>query len=350
VSTRVNRLTPTPKTSFLGRRVNGSTFLVIEDDDYGEQPYIYVKIYPNHILITDTGCNTPRQRDHSITSLRDYLENFPLSINDGQPLNPNNDKKYIIICSHCHYDHILGLPTFSSVDPLIVASSFDRTFLLKDLSQHSLCKFLNVPTPNYNIGHWASHLSYFSEDNVPLRIQFLHIPGHTPDSLAWYDLDEHHLYIGDTFYERQRKMPIPELPGEAGETPDPPNSQGAIIFPNEGGNWIQYMSSLDLLLEFVLFRNQELKRQHETMKNAPPRVKVGCGHLTHSADAETMILEVRSLFQRIISGQLPVSSSTESRGVTYDFWLESEDARYSVKAPRRLVDEARKNLHSDSSA
>lgn len=337
--------TSLPTTSFTSKRINGSTFLIIEDDTYGEQPYIYIKIYPGHILITDTGCNAPRQEDQSLTSLRDYLENFPLSVNQDQPLNPGGKKQYIILCSHCHYDHILGLPNLLSAKPTIVASSFDKDFLLKNFPTHSLCKFLNVSTPKYNISHWANHNEYFSVSGLPLRIQFLHIPGHTPDSLAWYDLDEHHLYVGDAFYERKREVSIPGIPDNSGPAPDPPSSQGAIILPDEGASLIQYVSSLGLLLSFVLFRNQELKRRYGTGQGSPPRVKVGCGHLTHNADAEIMIREVQCLFKRIIAGKVPRSGSAVSRGVVYDFWLESDDARYSVKASRRVVEEARKHFH-----
>lgn len=337
-----------PITSFVSKRMNGSAFLIIEDDKYGEQPYIYVKIYPDHILITDTGCNAPRRKDQSLTSLRDYLENFPLPINQEQPLNPGGKKQYIILCSHCHYDHILGLPNFSSAEPTIVASSFEKDFLLNKFPTHSLCKFLNVSTPKYKISHWAGHQEYFSLNGLPLRIQFLHIPGHTPDSLAWYDLDEHHLYVGDTFYERKREVPFPELPDESGPAPAPPGSQGAIILPDEGASLIQYISSLELLLSFVIFRNAELRRQYGMRPDSPPRVKVGCGHLTHDADAEIMIREVQGLFTRIVANKVPVSGSSISRGVVYDFWLESDDARYSVKASQRVVEEARKHFHPSS--
>jgi glyoxylase-like metal-dependent hydrolase (beta-lactamase superfamily II) len=335
--------TSSPTTSFLSKRINKSTFLVIEDDVYGEQPYIYVKIYPDYILVTDTGCNSPRN-PCLIASLRTYLETSKLQVNEGQALNPNGEKKYVIICSHCHYDHILGLPSFASANPTVIASGFDRDFLLNDLPTHSLCRFVNVATPKYHISHWAAHMEYFAVEGVPLRIQFLHVPGHTPDSLAWYDLDEQHLYVGDTFYERRREVSIPHLPEGLGDAPDPPLSQGAIIFPSEGGNWIQYMSSLSLLLDFVLFQNSELKAHHISSDIIPPRVRVGCGHLTHSADAEEMIREVKALFERIITGKVPVTGSTHSRDAIYDFWLESEDARYSVKAPRRIVEKAREHF------
>jgi glyoxylase-like metal-dependent hydrolase (beta-lactamase superfamily II) len=332
-------------TSFISRRVNGSTFLVIEDDAYGEQPYIYIKIYAKYILITDTGCNNPRSKAPSLTSLRQYLETYPVPQNGDQPLNPSGKKGYIILCSHCHYDHILGIPQFLSANPKIIASNFDKSFLLDDLDEHSLCKYVEVSTPKYTIAHWARHLDFFTHSGVSFRIQFLHIPGHTPDSLAWYDLDEHHLYVGDTFYERKRSKPIPGLPDDAGQVPGLPATQAAIIFPEEGGNWIQYMSSLDLLLSFVLHQNMELRRQHGQRHEYPPRVKVGCGHLTYEGDGENMVLEVRALFERIIAGKVPVSGSGEKRGVIHDFWLESNESRYSVMAPRHLAEEARKYFH-----
>ncbi|KAI9047608.1 hypothetical protein LZ554_008321 [Drepanopeziza brunnea f. sp. 'monogermtubi'] len=188
-------------------------------------------------------------------------------------------------------------------------------------------------------------MSYLSVDNTALRIQLLHIPGHTPDSLAWYDIDEHHLYVGDTFYERKRAMPIPELPDNASQVPSVADIQGAIIFPEEGGNWIQFMSSLDVLLSFILHQNTELRRRHGRSHDSAPRVKVGCEHLTHDGDAENMIHEVRGLFERIISDKVPVRSSQEKRGIVHDFWLEHTDSHYSVMAPRHLAEEAREHLH-----
>lgn len=188
-------------------------------------------------------------------------------------------------------------------------------------------------------------MGFFSLSGIPFRIQFLHVPGHTPDSLAWYDLDEHHLYVGDTFYERKRSKRIPELPDDAGQVPGLPATQAAIIFPEEGGNWIQYMSSLDMLLSFVMHQNMELRRQHGLRHESPPRVEIGCGHLTYEGDAENMIIEVRALFERIIAGKVPVSGSGEKRGIIHDFWLESDESIYSVMAPRHLAEEARDHFH-----
>lgn len=353
-------------TSFVTALINPTTYLIIEDDSYSEQPHIYIKTYPNHLLITDTGCNSPRRPNIFITSLRQYLETFPIPQNNHQPLNPGGKKQYVIICSHCHYDHILGLPPFLSsssseteqeAEPIIIASSRSKSFITSDLPTNSLCKYIPVPTPQYNISYWAAHLSYFSLPGTPypFRIQFLHVPGHTPDSLAWYDIDEHHLYIGDTFYERKRKTPIPGLPDHDDEenSEQDVDMKGAIQFPNEGGNWIHYMSSLSLLLSFVNHQNKELKRQyltlpHNTPETEAPRVKLSTGHITFSADAEEIIIEVKSFFERIIEGKVPVAGSLRKRGAVYDFWLDDEGdrgSRFSVLAPRRLCEEARRYFH-----
>jgi hypothetical protein len=45
--------------SFTTKKLNPSTFLVIEDDSYGERPFIYVKVHPAVpvIIVGDTGCD-----------------------------------------------------------------------------------------------------------------------------------------------------------------------------------------------------------------------------------------------------------------------------------------------------
>ncbi|RDW87541.1 hypothetical protein BP5796_03235 [Coleophoma crateriformis] len=334
-------------TSFISRRLNATTFLILEDDAYGEQPHIYVKVYPTHLLINDTGCNTPRKKHLAVTSLRGFLEECPIPSNDNQVLNPGGQKGYIIICSHCHYDHILGIPPFQDTNPYIIASETGKSWILEDLPSHSLCKAINVPTPQYNIALWAKHLSYppsNSPNGLPnLRIQFLNIPGHTPCSLAWYDIDENHLYVGDTFYERRRSIPIPELP-DAGPVPGLPATNAAILFNELGANWIAYMKSLELLQDATQFWNAQLQRQHDRAggrAGEAKRVGVACGHLTADADAAIMIAEVLRLFWKIIDGALAPVQSAVKGGVVYDFWLEGDAARYSVMAPRHLALEAR---------
>jgi phosphoribosyl 1,2-cyclic phosphodiesterase len=83
------------------------------NDIYGENPHIYVKLIPSEstILVIDTGCGGATiDQDIEVTSLRTYIEEIKLKCNSGEPLNPASRRMdYIIIPTHCHYDHILGI-------------------------------------------------------------------------------------------------------------------------------------------------------------------------------------------------------------------------------------------------
>jgi hypothetical protein len=48
-------------TSFSIRKINPTTFMVREDDAFGEHPFIYVKIHPRVpvVILSDTGCDAP---------------------------------------------------------------------------------------------------------------------------------------------------------------------------------------------------------------------------------------------------------------------------------------------------
>ena len=307
-------------TCFNTTRLNATTFVIREEDFYHDYPLIYVKIFsePPLLLLSDTGSG-----GHGLppliqlTSLRTYLETFPVSSNSDKPLNPSGKLPYLIICTHCHSDHILGIPDFTTptCDTTILASSYDPSFITDDLPTHSGCLDLGIPTPTYEVSYWAHHLETITYNSVSLNIQILHTPGHTPDELAWYDSTERYLYVGDTFYEL--RSPFVSTP---------------IMFPLEG-DWVSYMHSLGVLSGFIKEQNNNA---------SAPRLKIGCAHITFSVDAADIVEEVQALFVRIIQGKVPVISSTEERGEICDLWMESPAAKYSVQAPRRLAELARK--------
>ena len=292
---------------FVCSRVNASTFVIHENDKYDEHPFIYVKIYnhPPLVVLSDTGCGGgDENRDH-YHNLKNYIETCPVAANDGKPLSPvEAGRKYLIICTHCHYDHILGLKYFQTDSTRILASSFDKSFIEENLPVHSLCKFLDVPTPEYTVSYWADDLENLSIDRQPLRLQILHTPGHTPDELAWFDEGERHLYVGDSFYERIAKDGSYEQP---------------IIFPKEG-NWVHYMHSLEKLIHFVEKRNQE----HRTA------VKIGCGHVTSSVDGMEILLSVRQFFRDTIAGKVPIVHVEEKRGEEFVLWKPDGTPKFSV--------------------
>ena len=92
--------------AFHASRLTRSTFLMKEyNDPYSEHPHIYAKIIPaaNTILIIDTGCggasNNPKVKVKS-------LRQFKIEDNHGLPLNDGDTMDYVVVLTHCHYDHI----------------------------------------------------------------------------------------------------------------------------------------------------------------------------------------------------------------------------------------------------
>lgn len=70
-------------------------------------PFIYAKIYTSVLVLVDTGCGgAARDPSVQLTSLREFIETYPVADNDNVPLNQGGTKEYAVVCTHCHYDHI----------------------------------------------------------------------------------------------------------------------------------------------------------------------------------------------------------------------------------------------------
>lgn len=96
-----------PSTCFTCTQLNPTTFLIVENDQWGEMPFIYAKIYASVVVLIDTGCGgAARDPSVQLRSLQKFLETYPVQDNGGRPLNPDGGKGYAVVCTHCHYDHI----------------------------------------------------------------------------------------------------------------------------------------------------------------------------------------------------------------------------------------------------
>ncbi|CAD6441857.1 bb75720c-5569-4233-b904-c768bd637632 [Sclerotinia trifoliorum] len=125
--------------------------------------------------------------------------------------------------------------------------------------------------------------------------------------------NEHYLFVGNTFYTRRRDPAISELPDTAGQKPHLLSRQVAKVFP-EGGNWIQYMTSLKLSSSFTKRGNSDPSLLHRSRGRAALRVRLGCGHLEYAVDAQEIVLGVQALFWRIITGKVPVKETDVKEG------------------------------------
>lgn len=104
--------------------------------------------------------------------------------------------------------HVGGIADFaSSPNSTVWASSHNKCFLSPDsLPQNSLCDYVGMKTPKYDISNWSKDgQDVTDQSGLSLNLTIYHTPGHTPDHVAIWDPEERHLFVGDTLY---REAPV----------------------------------------------------------------------------------------------------------------------------------------------
>ena len=136
-----------------------------------------------------------------------------------------------------------------------------------------------------------------------------------------------HLSVGDSFYEE----------GEDGMP---------IIFPGEG-NMIEWVFSQQKLLVFVRSENARAAKAAEEASlegwvQVPKRVKVSCAHQTAAVDGEEILAALEKFAAQAYQGEIPVVKREVWQEEAYYTWREDiKKVRFSLKAPARLMDDAR---------
>ena len=328
------------------------TFLIREHDQYGEYPHIYAKICPAEtvaqevdgereetvpkvIVLSDTGCGTEvpcfdsnskrtssQARRVSQSSRHDlknpkYPEKWNIFTFLEYTINPSSQIPYLVMTTHCHYDHIMGIGKFPPTEgthaataaamdapgdwrsgqppPItVLTSSRDKAFVTpySNLQKHSLAGTLGLCAPEYEVGIWADDFSQVvysyprpsspsspstasqsqPEDpcmviQIPTPYTILHTPGHTPDSLSWYDADQRVLCVGDSFYLKEAAYGAPW-----GDEPPAPT-----MF-NLESNLADWWRSVHKVLNFVVQKNRELGKEVKDNRPEPrDRIRDGDG-------------------------------------------------------------------------
>ncbi|KAF2489368.1 hypothetical protein BU16DRAFT_531686 [Lophium mytilinum] len=426
----------TPSCPFTIRRINPSAYLIRENDNFGEHPHIYAKICSSDtfsiIVLSDTGVGTNIPNPHYSSSSSQSSQ--PKFWNIGtfleHTINPGSRMPNVVITTHCHYDHILGIEHLPQADPplpssvsashrhgvdttskpplaheptrkqptIVLASSNSIDFLspYSRLQRHSLCDRLNLRAPWYRIT-WAKDLSYVTYEDplggLPLQtnIQILHTPGHTPDSLSWFDAETRLLCVGDSLYETESQ--------ETRDTPWGEEPRAAVILVKESV-LCDWWASLAKVLDFVEERNAEVEDvadvadQEEKMAGAAqdgigsppthgltfeslvhsdigeewrsidvvplppklrPRVLICAGHVTVNVDAAECLLAMQGFMARILRDEVPRKRLPDARGEETWFWDDLLDSsreekgsaqagRFSLVSPLRVIEKGRRKI------
>lgn len=212
-------------------------------------------------------------------------------------------------------DRVLGgIAQFEDVGKSSIwASSNDKSFVEDDLPTTSLCRFVGMETPKYNVTNWAGdgeHMTYDTGSGAPLDLGLVvyHTPGHTPDELAIWDPQERYVFVGDTMYE-----------------------WGPILWAI-GGDLRSYEATLFKLRDLVKGWNQEAGPEEA--------VKMACGHNTSAVDAKDLVHEVERFLSKVRRGLIEQHDRGEKRGIPF-VGYERDDGRISFVGPKEIFDNFR---------
>jgi glyoxylase-like metal-dependent hydrolase (beta-lactamase superfamily II) len=131
------------------------------------------------------------------------------------------DRPVRVINSHSHFDHIGGNYQFDEVLSIATEFTLARTHgnrsdeLRMEVSPKALCRSLpeGVSEAKHRTQPFSITDRIADGDVVDIggrQLEILHIPGHTPDSIALLDRDAGYLWSGDSFYEGPIWLFFPE--------------------------------------------------------------------------------------------------------------------------------------------
>lgn len=353
------------------------TFLIRERDEYGEFPYIYAKICQTEtiaqvdgeqedtvhkvIVLSDTGCGSetrcveelrasfqagwepPASREELMYPK--YPDKWNIFTFLEHKINPRSQIPYLVMTTHCHFDHIMGIGKFPPTRGIqaaimdtpsdwrrpqpppitVLASSRGKSFVTpySNLQKHSLAGTLGLSAPEYEVGIWADDFSQVVYNyprpssssfpstasqpdpcmiQIPTPYTILHTPGHTPDSLSWYDSDHHVLCVGDSFY-------LKGVRGRRTGNYDPPMP---TMF-NLESNLADWWRSVHKVLDFVVQKNGELeKAAKDNLAELGDRMSDGGGDVENAGEdtdgTNFVVLDIQDESRRVSDPPLPESS------------------------------------------
>lgn len=126
-----------------------------------------------------------------------------------------------VLNSHTHYDHVGGNHEFSNVLAVDTdytranMAGFEHDRLAIDLGADAFCKGVpqGLDPAVFSTKPWQATRFVADDEVLDLggrKLQVLHIPGHTPDSVALLDAENRLLFTGDTYYDAPIWLFVPE--------------------------------------------------------------------------------------------------------------------------------------------
>lgn len=363
------------------------------------------------IVLSDTGCGTvvpnrKRPAEPVVWTLRSFLE---------YTINPGGAIPYLVMTTHCHYDHILGighLPPTCKVQSktsttecetgslggktkrppctTVLTSAQGKAFVTpySNLSRHSLCDTINVEAPHYQVKIWAEDFEkivyeHFSGPMIDTGITILQTPGHTPDSLTWYDAQTRMISVGDSLYEREstdtrharwgKEPPMPTIFDAASDLFDwwqslkkviefvkeknaeveeaevdaqEKEEEGYCVVEHDDveGWYVNQWEKDDMAEEWLWVPHssssdtspppQQDAHLSRSLRLLKPRLTLSAAHVTVSTDAYACLLEMQYFMRSVLRNEVPSKHITDSRGEETWLWDDCLEEQGSDVVPK----------------
>eukprot|EP01105_Mastigella_eilhardi_P012705 TRINITY_DN2903_c0_g1_i1.p1 TRINITY_DN2903_c0_g1~~TRINITY_DN2903_c0_g1_i1.p1 ORF type:complete len:411 (-),score=122.61 TRINITY_DN2903_c0_g1_i1:69-1301(-) len=181
------------RSAFVAERLSERVWKVVEDDPFGQYPFMYVVVGEDKVVLIDTGTGHGGDYRGFVTE-RMNTRRLP----------------YLVVNTHIHFDHVGGNHQFipdEVHDPPslgICMGGNNRGF-----SQNMEINSLVIAHPGarllpFEVNRWLAdgELIYLDDSHTDpqLALCVIYTPGHTPDSLSLYAPFDNRLFIGDFIY------------------------------------------------------------------------------------------------------------------------------------------------------
>jgi hydroxyacylglutathione hydrolase len=160
------------------QRIDANTY-AIGEPRYYQSNYAYLIVGEQRALLFDAGSGT-RDITHVVTS----LTHLPVTV----------------LPSHLHFDHTGGIASFTSIAMIDLRDT--RADVTNGRLTPGRYEYLGIldrlAPPTFSVTEWVKPGAKI--DLGGRALQVLHVPGHTPSSVALYDAARHELFAGDFIY------------------------------------------------------------------------------------------------------------------------------------------------------